>query len=135
MTEARRRNSRRYDADCELCLAHKLTPWLYEDEECWVAECMICATPMIVWRPHGMPDEATEEPADGPSRRPSRTSSTRAKAGGRTATGATSRTTGTVTPVPPAGSSATASAGARRYASCALLHRCKLGVALGGRCA
>lgn len=49
-----------YDADCDLCIALKLTPWLYEDEECWVAECMICATPMIVWRPHGMPDAETE---------------------------------------------------------------------------
>ena len=50
-----------YDANCELCLAHKLTPWLYEDELCWVAECMICDTPMIVWRPHGLPDEALEK--------------------------------------------------------------------------
>lgn len=50
-----------YDADCELCLAHKLSPWLYENEECWVAECIICDTPMIVWRPHGLPDAGTEE--------------------------------------------------------------------------
>lgn len=50
-----------YDPDCELCLAHRLSPWLYEDQECWIAECIICSTPMIVWRPHGLPDEATEE--------------------------------------------------------------------------
>lgn len=49
-----------HDPDCELCLAHKLSAWLHEDEECWVAECIICSTPMIVWRPHGMPDDATE---------------------------------------------------------------------------
>lgn len=50
-----------YDPDCELCLAHKLSPWLHEDEECWVAECIICDTPMIVWRPHGLPDAETEQ--------------------------------------------------------------------------
>jgi hypothetical protein len=48
------------DDDCDLCVALKLTPWLYEDEECWIAECMICATPMVVWKPHGMPDDTTE---------------------------------------------------------------------------
>ena len=45
---------------CPLCVAERLTPWLFEDEECWVAECMICATPMIVWRSHGLPDEDLE---------------------------------------------------------------------------
>lgn len=25
-----------------------------------MAECMACDTPMIVWRPHGLPDEETE---------------------------------------------------------------------------
>jgi hypothetical protein len=50
-----------YDENCELCLAHKLTPWLYEDDECWIAECMICDTPMIVWRPHGLPEKGTED--------------------------------------------------------------------------
>ena len=50
-----------HDADCDLCIALKLTPWLYEDEECWIAECMICATPMVVWKPHGMPDDVTEQ--------------------------------------------------------------------------
>ena len=48
------------DPDCELCLAHRMTPWLYEDDECWIAECMVCDTPMVVWRPHGMPDAATK---------------------------------------------------------------------------
>lgn len=49
-----------YEATCELCLAHKMSPWFYEDDECWVAECIVCDTPMIVWRPHGLPDEETE---------------------------------------------------------------------------
>ncbi len=61
ITEADRgRDLPPHDPDCDLCAALKLTPWLYEDEECWVAECMICDTPMIVWRPHGMPDDSTE---------------------------------------------------------------------------
>jgi len=34
---------------------------LYEDDECWVAECLVCATPMIVWRPHGLPDYELED--------------------------------------------------------------------------
>ena len=50
-----------HDPDCELCIAHKMSEWFHEDDECWVAECIMCATPMIVWRPHGMPDETTEK--------------------------------------------------------------------------
>ncbi len=37
-----------------------MTPWLHEDEDCWVAECLICRTPMVVWRTHGLPDAETE---------------------------------------------------------------------------
>ncbi|MGH9028140.1 MAG: hypothetical protein ACRDV4_00770 [Acidimicrobiales bacterium] len=44
---------------CELCEAAKLTTWYHEDEICWVAECEICAVPMVVWRRHG-----TEPPED-----------------------------------------------------------------------
>ena len=36
--------------DCDLCRALKLTPWFFEDEICWIAECEICETPMVVWR-------------------------------------------------------------------------------------
>ena len=43
---------------CDLCRAAKLTPWFHEDEVCWIAECEICETPMVVWRWHG-----TEPPA------------------------------------------------------------------------
>ena len=46
--------------DCPLCAAERLTAWHFEDEECWIADCMVCATPMIVWRPHGLPAEELE---------------------------------------------------------------------------
>ena len=39
-------------ADCDLCEAARITPWFYEDDLCWIAECEICATPMVVWREH-----------------------------------------------------------------------------------
>jgi hypothetical protein len=38
---------------CELCTAARITPWYYEDELCWIAECEICEVPMVVWRTHG----------------------------------------------------------------------------------
>lgn len=38
---------------CELCTAARITPWYYEDAICWIAECEICETPMVVWRQHG----------------------------------------------------------------------------------
>jgi hypothetical protein len=38
---------------CDLCAAERRTSWFHEDEVCWVAECLICATPMVVWRRHG----------------------------------------------------------------------------------
>jgi hypothetical protein len=37
---------------CELCEAAQITPWFYEDEMCWIAECEQCAVPMVVWRSH-----------------------------------------------------------------------------------
>jgi hypothetical protein len=40
-------------ASCELCRAARITPWYHEDDVCWVAECDICAVPMVVWRFHG----------------------------------------------------------------------------------
>ena len=48
------------DRICELCEAAKLTDWYFEDDTCWVADCEVCDTPMVVWRVHGTdPDEAT----------------------------------------------------------------------------
>jgi hypothetical protein len=38
---------------CELCEAARLTTWYYEDDVCWVADCEVCAVPMVVWRKHG----------------------------------------------------------------------------------
>jgi hypothetical protein len=40
-------------ARCQLCRAERLTPWFHEDDVCWIAECDICAVPMVVWRAHG----------------------------------------------------------------------------------
>ncbi|HUY63712.1 MAG TPA: hypothetical protein VMV14_04265 [Acidimicrobiales bacterium] len=48
----------RGDGGCELCQEARLTTWYHEDEVCWVAECEVCAVPMVVWRHHG-----TEPPA------------------------------------------------------------------------
>ena len=38
--------------DCDLCRAERLTEWYFEDDDCWIAECTICATPMVVWKVH-----------------------------------------------------------------------------------
>src|SRR5438128_476590 len=45
---------------CQLCAAERVTAWHYEDDDCWVADCLVCATPMIVWRTHGLPDDELE---------------------------------------------------------------------------
>ena len=45
---------------CDLCEAARITPWYHEDDICWIAECEICATPMVVWRGHGV-DPPPEE--------------------------------------------------------------------------
>lgn len=42
------------DPDCDLCEAARITPWFHEDEVCWIAECELCSTPMVVWRSHGI---------------------------------------------------------------------------------
>jgi len=46
--------------DCDLCEAARITPWYHEDDICWIAECEICATPMVVWRGHGVEPPAEE---------------------------------------------------------------------------
>jgi hypothetical protein len=40
-------------AACDLCEAARITPWHHEDDVCWVADCEICAVPMVVWKQHG----------------------------------------------------------------------------------
>ena len=46
--------------DCLLCSAERVTAWHFEDDDCWIADCMVCATPMIVWRSHGLPEPDQE---------------------------------------------------------------------------
>ena len=53
-------SSKSSPSDCLLCDAAQVTEWFHEDEECWVAECMVCRTPMIVWRTHGLPEAEVE---------------------------------------------------------------------------
>jgi hypothetical protein len=45
---------------CLLCDAERISDWHFEDEDCWVADCIVCATPMIVWRTHGLPEARLE---------------------------------------------------------------------------
>lgn len=49
------------DGGCLLCRAERVTAWHYEDPECWVADCLVCRTPMVVWRVHGLPAEDLEQ--------------------------------------------------------------------------
>jgi hypothetical protein len=42
------------DPTCELCEAARFTHWYHEDDICWVADCEVCETPMVVWRHHGI---------------------------------------------------------------------------------
>jgi len=49
-----------HDANCDLCEAARITPWFHEDDICWIAECEICAVPMVVWRSHGIEPPGTE---------------------------------------------------------------------------
>ena len=46
--------------NCDLCEAARITEWFHEDDVCWIAECEICAVPMVVWRGHGIEPPATE---------------------------------------------------------------------------
>lgn len=45
---------------CELCEARRMTPWMYEDEFCFVAECESCGVPMVVLREHRVEVEEVE---------------------------------------------------------------------------
>jgi hypothetical protein len=46
--------------ECQLCDAEPLTDRLHEDDDCWVADCLVCMTPMIVWRRHALPPAEVE---------------------------------------------------------------------------
>lgn len=56
----------RFGPECDLCEAARITPWYHEDDICWIAECEICAVPMVVWREHGTdpPPDALEHMTD-----------------------------------------------------------------------
>jgi hypothetical protein len=41
------------DEQCELCRADRFTHWYRETDDGWVADCEICAVPMVVWWHHG----------------------------------------------------------------------------------
>lgn len=45
---------------CLLCVAERITTWYHEDDVCWIADCSICATPMVVWRRHGVQPPAAD---------------------------------------------------------------------------
>lgn len=45
---------------CLLCTAQRVTQWHFEDEECWIADCLVCATPMVVLRAHSLPEPVDE---------------------------------------------------------------------------
>ena len=45
-------SSSRFGPECDLCEEARMTTWYHEDELCWIAECEICAVPMVVWRQH-----------------------------------------------------------------------------------
>lgn len=46
--------------DCLLCAAERITERHYEDDDIWIADCMVCMTPMVVWREHAIPDLVAE---------------------------------------------------------------------------
>ena len=37
---------------CPLCKKEKLTHWYYEGPEFWIADCITCNIPMLVWNEH-----------------------------------------------------------------------------------
>lgn len=46
-------SDRLHDPDCLLCKAERISTWYHEDDVCWIADCLVCLTPMVVWRGHG----------------------------------------------------------------------------------
>lgn len=37
---------------CQLCEGAFITTRYFEDAQCWIADCVICRVPMVVWRVH-----------------------------------------------------------------------------------
>ena len=48
------------DPECPLCRAEHITEWYVDDDLCWITDCMVCMTPMVVWRSHGLPGPELE---------------------------------------------------------------------------
>jgi len=48
---------------CPLCKKEKLTHWYYEGPEFWIADCLTCNIPMLVWNKHvkDIPEEKKKE--------------------------------------------------------------------------
>jgi hypothetical protein len=46
-----------------LCEAASITTRYHEDDQCWIADCVICRVPMVVWRMHDSspPNDVREE--------------------------------------------------------------------------
>lgn len=38
--------------ECPLCEAAVITTRYFESDVCWIADCAVCAVPMVVWRAH-----------------------------------------------------------------------------------
>ncbi len=53
-------DERPFSETCDLCEAAKITEWYHEDDVCWIAECEICSTPMVVWKSHSI-EPSTDE--------------------------------------------------------------------------
>jgi len=51
---------------CELCEAARMSVWHHEDDVCWIADCEVCDTPMVVWQEHGTdpPEDAVHHMLD-----------------------------------------------------------------------
>ena len=48
------------DPTCDLCEAARYTHWYHEDDICWIADCEVCAVPMVVWKSHGTEPSTTD---------------------------------------------------------------------------
>ena len=88
---------------CDLCEAARITPWFHEDDICWIAECEICAVPMVVWRGHGVEPPADELAHMHDAARRASSPSTSSSSTTSTTTCATSPTTTTRTRRPVGG--------------------------------
>ena len=40
------------DVSCQLCTAEKLTKRYYEDDCWWIADCLTCNVPLVVYKGH-----------------------------------------------------------------------------------